>query len=787
MDKRYAACTIVAKNYVAQARVLVRSFRAEHPDIAFFTLLVDGTEADKAIDGIGTVVLSDELDIIKETLTSMRLIYDVMELSTALKPAMLATIVKKGLDAAAYFDPDIRFYGDVYEVFDSAAEAGIVLTPHTLAPLPRDGATLTERNIMQAGIYNLGFIAVGAQSMSFLDWWHERLTVDAIVDVENALFTDQRWIDWVPALFPHRILRDRGLNAAYWNVHERPITLIRGALHAGADELKFYHFSGYDPQQPWQLSRHFGDRARVKLADFPELKALCDEYRGELVEQGHIESRKQPYGLATLGNGLALLPRLRRMARSVITGQLAVSTQMPDQIAFPGEFTLWLTSAQIGTKSRSLTPAQWSVWSEREDLRNAFPDVLGASNVAFMNWCNSDPETRRWLAELAKLAGSGARARSRPGKAKRKAFGWSVVAYADAELGVGEAGRRAATGVLATGVPVELVGTRLGTLSRATHQPRFDVTDSLNFENVLTCVNADQLPAIADAFGLSSLRGLHAGLWFWELQDFPDSLSGSLTLVHEVWVASEFTQRAIQAKTDRYVRLVNLPIEIPTRPTGFTRRSLGMPEGKFIFLTNFDYLSVPDRKNPFGAIRAYNSAFGPDDGAVLIVKSINGHHHPKERRNLLAAAAGRPDVILMDQYVSTAEMKGMIEVSDCFVSLHRSEGYGLNLADAMAHGTPTIATAYSGNLNFMTDDTSLLVPYDLVEVGRHAAPYDPACLWADPDLSAASQSMRSLFDDRSRGFALAARALEHVSEHHGLIRAAESFRPLVLGLTEEHR
>ena len=190
------------------------------------------------------------------------------------------------------------------------------------------------------------------------------------------------------------------------------------------------------------------------------------------------------------------------------------------------------------------------------------------------------------------------------------------------------------------------------------------------------------------------------------------------------------------------------------------------------------------RKNPVGAIKAYTAAFGPDDGASLIVKSINGHHHPRDREHVRSVAHGRPDVLFMDDYVSTVEMKAMIELADCYVSLHRAEGYGLNLADAMAHGTPTIATGYSGNLDFMTDSTAVLVPYTITEVGPLAAPYDPLAFWADPDLDAAAQAMRGMFDDPDSGIRLAARALDHVREHHSLKVAAGSVRSRVLGLPE---
>lgn len=770
-EPRYAAGTIVARNYLAQARILARSFRDLHPEIPFHTLVIDGNEVDRAQPGVGTVLLPTDLGIAAEALESMMLVYDVTELATALKPALLAELLLHNVHAVAYFDPDIRFYGAIPDVFESARADGIVLTPHSLYPIPRDGLNLSESAIMHAGIYNLGFIAVGAQSFSFLAWWHERLRVDAIVDFTKALFTDQRWIDWVPSLFPHTISRDQGLNAAYWNMHERPISEVGGEYRAGNAKLRFFHFSGYDPELPWLLSKHLGDRPRTLLSEEPVLNELCDGYRAELEEFEHTTLRREPYRLGVLPTGLPLTSRLRRALRELFLEPVAGLPDMPPPFSEPEAFAEWLMEPSMGSGNHRVSVAQWSVWRERADVQAAFPDPLGAQGGAFLEWCAADPGTSAWLAELATYT-------RRPvvvtpsTAVKPRAFGWSVVAYANAELGVGEAGRRAASAVLATGLPMEIVGTRLASRSRQLQGLRDLVRDSIGFENVLSCVNADILPQVSADLGLSRLRGRHIGLWFWELDTFPPAYWRAFDHVHEVWVASEFTRSAIQAATSKPVRTMTLPIEPPLRPTRFTRRSLGLPNDSFLFLTNFDYYSVYERKNPIGVIKAYSDAFGPDDGATLVVKSINGRDRPLDREHVRSFARGRPDILFLDDYVSAFEMRAMIELSDCFVSLHRAEGYGLNLADAFAVGTPAIATGYSGNLAFMTDLNSILVGYKPVEVGPNAAPYDPIAQWADPDLHAAAAAMRAVFDDRAIGERLSAQALADVRRDHSLSAAA---------------
>ena len=152
------------------------------------------------------------------------------------------------------------------------------------------------------------------------------------------------------------------------------------------------------------------------------------------------------------------------------------------------------------------------------------------------------------------------------------------------------------------------------------------------------------------------------------------------------------------------------------------------------------------RKNPLDLVDAYQRAFGPDDGAALVLKSINGATRTVELDRVRQAVAGRPDILVQDGYLDAHRIQALIELSDCFVSLHRCEGFGLNLAAAMAVGKPVIATGYSGNLAFMDATSAFLVPFELVPVGPGHAPYPADARWAQPDLDAAASLLRLVFD-----------------------------------------
>ncbi len=143
-------------------------------------------------------------------------------------------------------------------------------------------------------------------------------------------------------------------------------------------------------------------------------------------------------------------------------------------------------------------------------------------------------------------------------------------------------------------------------------------------------------------------------------------------------------------------------------PAAVARTELGLPEG-FVFLFVFDYASVFERKNPVGLVRAFKQAFAPGEGPVLAIKSINGGVHLTKREWLHYEAEGRPDIVLLEEYLPAGHKDALLAACDCYVSLHRAEGFGLTMAEAMALGKPTIATGYSGNLEFMTPENSYLV------------------------------------------------------------------------------
>jgi glycosyltransferase involved in cell wall biosynthesis len=237
-------------------------------------------------------------------------------------------------------------------------------------------------------------------------------------------------------------------------------------------------------------------------------------------------------------------------------------------------------------------------------------------------------------------------------------------------------------------------------------------------------------------------------------------------LFDEIWAISQFSATSLRGRIDKPVHVFPLTIAPPEETEHSPHPA--MPSDRFVFLFMFDYLSVFERKNPLAIIEAFSKAFTPDEGPVLVLKSVNGDIKRLDRERVRLAAADRPDVVLIEDYVTKGEANALMARADAYVSLHRSEGFGLTMAEAMAMGKPVIATGYSGNLDFMTEENSFLVSHGFSEVPTGCEPYPPGSKWAEPDVGEAAQLMRQLVDDPDLAARKAAIAAADITRTHGL-------------------
>ena len=350
-------------------------------------------------------------------------------------------------------------------------------------------------------------------------------------------------------------------------------------------------------------------------------------------------------------------------------------------------------------------------------------------------------------------------------------LGVNLAGYLDATAGVGEAARHLHEALRAAGVAVAPLTLRSRDAPREGTPASSGAGGEAHPEAVhpvtIVCANPDGMTGARDELGPTAFEGRHVvGMWWWEVAALPQRWLRAFDLVDEVWVGSRFVADLLAAVSP--VPVVHVPLAVPEPLAAAAGRAqLGLPEG-FLFGFVFDYASVAGRKNPLGLVEAFARAFpaAADDGPSLVLKTLGGERFAREHAEVLAAAATHPRVTVLDRHLPAAEKNALIRELDCYVSLHRSEGFGLTIAEAMLLGTPVIATDYGGTRDLLTAFNSLLVDHRLAPIGPGHEPYPEHGEWAEPDLDQAAALMRAAHADPEAGRARARRARADVLARH---------------------
>lgn len=340
----------------------------------------------------------------------------------------------------------------------------------------------------------------------------------------------------------------------------------------------------------------------------------------------------------------------------------------------------------------------------------------------------------------------------------------NIMGYIHGQFGLAEAARSYARALIENGVPVALRDFDFD-LPNARGEHALDVHIDNDVPHAISIifVNPDYMERALAELGQARREGRYLiACWFWELEAIPQSWLSSLELVDEVLVATSFVEQAVKRVTSKPVLRVPMPLG-DQHDSGLQRVDFGLPEDAFVFLASFDFSSRIERKNPAAVIQAFLLAFPKNRNDVrLLVKSSNGHRFPHWLRHLLALAGGDDRIIIRDEVIEREHLSALQRCCDAYVSLHRAEGFGLGLAECMAIGKPVIATAWSGNMEFMDADCAALVGYTLVPVKAGEYPQSKGLRWADADVGQAAGWMRTLADDPALAADMGLRGKRHV-------------------------
>jgi glycosyltransferase involved in cell wall biosynthesis len=345
--------------------------------------------------------------------------------------------------------------------------------------------------------------------------------------------------------------------------------------------------------------------------------------------------------------------------------------------------------------------------------------------------------------------------------------GMNLVAYIRADMGLGVAARGMAAAFEAAGVPFNVVNMEHGNYSAQTdHSWAHKEVAHSGYDVTVVCVNPDNSFYLRTQFPPELLGERYViAHWYWELPEMPDEWMSEFEYTDEVWAASNFIKDAIPAKAP--VPVVRVPTVVNLKPgKKLSRVDLGLPERRFLFLAMFDTKSVLERKNPLGVVRAFKKAFPNDVERVgLILKFNNPDYEQPEMRAVREEIRGLENVLVIDRLLTRDELTSLIDACDCFVSLHRSEGFGLGPAEAMSLGKAAIITNWSGNTDYMTADNCIAIDYQLVQLERDYGPYKAHQHWAEPDLGHTAHWMKRLVAEPELAKTIGLRGQETINTH----------------------
>ena len=349
-------------------------------------------------------------------------------------------------------------------------------------------------------------------------------------------------------------------------------------------------------------------------------------------------------------------------------------------------------------------------------------------------------------------------------------LGVNVAGHISGEFGGGQAARVNLKAMEAVSIPFTVKDIKISWHSNLDDSYTSYLEKNLYSINLIHTVPEKYL---LEMVGADYFQGCYnIGFWAWELPIFPKKWEFAFDYFDEIWTPSNYSGEAIAAVSP--IPVIKIPHSIYLPPVSLGREALRLPKNKFIFLFMFDFHSTLSRKNPAGLIEAFKKAFGNShDDVLLVIKFSNSGNFPKQRKQLQEMVEGINSIQFIDGHLRKEELYGLFNSCDCYVSLHRSEGFGLTMAEAMYYGKPVIGTGYSSNTEFMNTNNSFLVKYNLIPIGADDGPYYlKGNFWAEPDLDHTAFLMKYVFENQQQGIKIGKNAARDIKS---------LFSPLAIG------
>lgn len=778
-NKKKAIMSICSNNYFPYVRILFNSLQKYHPECELFLCLADKQNSCFALEVENvTIIEAETLNIPHFYDFAFR--YDIMEFNTAVKPFMMQFLIEKyNFEQVVYLDPDIELFSSMESVF-SALDSGsnFVITPHITKPSEED-AYPGDIGVMQSGIYNLGFIAVNNsnEAINFLHWWGRKLRFYCINEQNNGIFVDQKFVDLLPAFSDNvKILKDTNINVAYWNLLQRSLEKKDEIWLVDNQPLIFFHFSGININNNQRLSKHT-NAFNGNLSE--DLQQLIDGYISQLKIYSFPHNIIPKYAYGNFDNGVLIPTNIRHIYRKLKN----IWYENPF-ISFGDYLNQFNANFNNNYNNFPLTNLMVLFWESRLDLQNNFEIFNNNEHrKRYTFWFLATAEENQFnhyflQPILDSIHQKFSNYQYTKLLQKKSESLINVIGYLKTETGVGQAGRMVIKSLESTNISVQ--GYHIDNNYDRQNDTQvkenlvLKITSPIHFYKV----NADQLDIVKqDIKKHSNKPEFCVNLPAWELSKFPQEWVKNYDNIDEVWVESTFVQIALQAQLSIPVLCMPPAITI-SKFQPVNREYFNLPKDTFLFHFNFDFSSFSSRKNPEAVIKAYRKAFRHQKSPLstgLVIKTRGYDFNNKNYEKLLEIIDGEQDIIVINKYLNHGEVMALMNCCDCYISLHSSEGFGYTLAEAMLLNKPVIATNYSGNCDFINQQTGFPVDYQLTALKPDEYPFAQGQKWAKPDINHASWLMKKMIENETETKEIALAGKEKIAVNYSPMSAGKRY------------
>lgn len=812
--------SICSVNYLPTAKILISSLEKNVEEDIFLIICDKKREKVKDFFQKSRVNLLFVEDLKISGFEEFKLRYSILELNTAIKPFIFKFLFKK-YKKVFYFDPDIEVEKNLRKLIESLDNHDAIITPHILSPY-NDDARPNLKDITNSGIYNLGFLGLKKISKNyFLDWWAEKCKYHCYSDIDKGLFTDQKFCDYLPVFIKNTFIYPyHDANIAYWNMHERAITQKGDSFFSNGQDILFFHFSGlvFDKSFNFKkLSKH-ENRFKEKISDPLKNKIDCylsglktfteelnslkidttygfDEYKGfklDAFSRAYIHkinlegikldvteiSKEWFFEKTTEIESLKKFPRYFLgiyYARKDLQETFNLNNASNQNSYFQ-----WIRNEiALGNLSSSLFPLlPKSALSKTKFLsRNTifiFLKRIYNLNPVFFSQDIFINLRRRLKSSLLHQTFSGENDLNAPIKILPEYKGEKIT-----KNGVNLFGYFNRNTGLAVGVNLMKNIFEKIKINTSTHNVNIDDNsliaplekNSKVWDISLFHINADQTGNFAPNLQEQHLNTYRIGYWAWELEKFPSEPLTNAKFLNDIWVPSNFIADSIERSCFIRPKVIPHPV-LDHNENNFCLNAKYNFKDKFNVTGIFDLNSYIDRKNPNGILETYKKACKDKNfqkNSHLILK-ISGTFNKKRAISKILSEAKKAKISLtiIDENLSNSEMESLRNSTNVFISLHRSEGFGLNIIENMNAGNIVIATNYSGNTDYMNDTNSLLVDFELIPIRDGQYPYGEGQFWAEPCIDHACEKLLWSYYNKNEAQKIAKRAKSFVTKKFSL-------------------